>query len=61
MLAFCAEFKSLALGKDIHLAIQTHEFHRDSQQDHLKLSSALINMYSKCGSLEDARNVSLII
>lgn len=48
----CASLIALAEGKRIHTRILAREFDID-----VVLGTALLNMYSKCGSLEDAKNV----
>lgn len=57
MLGLCAELKDLNTGKEIHQAIKNCPRKED---DNMVLSSSLVNMYAKCGSLKDAQVVSYI-
>ncbi|EFJ08134.1 hypothetical protein SELMODRAFT_42073, partial [Selaginella moellendorffii] len=48
----CVSLKALSDGRDVHASVTRHGFGSD-----LVLGNALINMYSKCSSPADARNV----
>lgn len=48
----CASVAGLEQGKQIHRQIFEHRFETDKF-----LGSALVDMYAKCGCIEDARNV----
>lgn len=48
----CASLAALQDGKEIYAAIVSSGYIED-----IVVSNALVNMYGKCGSLEDARNV----
>ncbi|KAJ7554616.1 hypothetical protein O6H91_05G001200 [Diphasiastrum complanatum] len=48
----CAILADLEQGHKIHAAIV-----REGYEDHVVVGNALVNMYGKCRSLEDARNV----
>lgn len=52
VLSCCALLGSLDLGKWIHEYVKKHGFDK-----YIKVSTAVIDMYAKCGSLEDAVNV----
>jgi pentatricopeptide repeat protein len=52
VLPVCANLGTLELGKEIH-----HEIDRSGYQSDVYVGSALIDMYVKCGSVEDARQV----
>jgi hypothetical protein len=54
MLAFCAESKELKIGRDVHQAIKDQGLCAKSQKNQLMLTSSLVIMYSKCGSIDDA-------
>jgi hypothetical protein len=60
ILSACGESKDLKCGKEVHQAIVKHGLQSKANQDGLILSSALINMYAKSGSLEDAQMLSLV-
>lgn len=49
VLALCANHGMLSVGKQVHVAILNDQLETD-----LAVGNALNNMYSKCGSLEDA-------
>ncbi|KAI5066504.1 hypothetical protein GOP47_0019128 [Adiantum capillus-veneris] len=48
----CAGSKALAEGQSLHSLIQEKNIYRD-----IVLETALLNMYGKCGSVEDAKHV----
>eukprot|EP00249_Psilotum_nudum_P000902 c13078_g1_i1 orf=2-313(+) len=48
----CAGLTSLQEGKAIHASVVNSEYESD-----IVVETALVNMYGKCGSVEDARNV----
>jgi len=52
ILPACADLAALEQGKEIHEVIM-----RSGYQSQVFVSNALIDMYAKCGSIEDARNV----
>ncbi|KAH9319155.1 hypothetical protein KI387_020924, partial [Taxus chinensis] len=52
LLLNCARLNSLAEGKAIHAQITKHGLETGTF-----LGNCLVNMYSKCGSIKDARNV----
>eukprot|EP01018_Ginkgo_biloba_P008465 Gb_26313 [translate_table: standard] len=52
VLSACANLAALHEGKKIHEGIVSCGFHSD-----VFVGSALIDMYAKCGSIDDARNV----
>eukprot|EP01018_Ginkgo_biloba_P021979 Gb_15129 [translate_table: standard] len=52
VLSACAHLAALELGKDIHDYIIKSGFESD-----IIIGSALVDMYAKCGSIEDACNV----
>lgn len=52
LLSGCANLADLEQGKMIHASIVKQDFELDDV-----LGTALINMYGKCGSLDDAENV----
>lgn len=56
MLGLCAESKNLSAGKEIHQAINNYQLSA-RKEDEMVLSSSLVNMYAKCGSLTDAQEV----
>jgi hypothetical protein len=58
VLSICADSKELKLGKEIHQAVVKHGLQFKSTKNELVLSSALVNMYAKSGSLEDAKKIS---
>lgn len=49
VISACAHFGVLDIGKEVHMYIVQHGFVLDAY-----IGSALVNMYSKCGSLERA-------
>eukprot|EP01018_Ginkgo_biloba_P026298 Gb_06232 [translate_table: standard] len=52
VLAACANLTALEHGKDVHQDIIRHGFQSD-----VFVGSALVDMYAKCGSVENARKV----
>jgi pentatricopeptide repeat protein len=58
ILVACADTHELDIGKEIHQNIIQSGILKSSAQNQLVLSSALINMYSKCGDLPSAQSVS---
>jgi len=52
VLSVCAKLKALEEGVDIHLEIIRSGFQSD-----VSVSNALVDMYSKCGSIEKARDL----
>ncbi|KAI5659542.1 hypothetical protein M9H77_28335 [Catharanthus roseus] len=52
VISSCALLGALELGKWIHDYVKKNGFHR-----YVKVNTALIDMYAKCGSLEDAISV----
>eukprot|EP01018_Ginkgo_biloba_P038057 Gb_22048 [translate_table: standard] len=52
VLPACANLASLEQGKKVH-----EEIRRSGLQSNVFVESALVDMYVKCGSIEDARNV----
>lgn len=59
MLGWCAELKNLNVGKEIHRTINEQKI-AVRKEDSLILSSSLVNMYSKCGSIKNAQDVSFL-
>lgn len=52
MLSACSSWTDLAEGKRLHACITSNGFASD-----IAVGTALVNMYSKCGSLEDTKNM----
>ncbi|KAL4589060.1 hypothetical protein LXL04_001962 [Taraxacum kok-saghyz] len=52
ILSACGQIGAIESGRSVHSYIQNHKI-----QINVHLGSALIDMYSKCGSLEDAVNI----
>lgn len=52
ILSACAMQTALSVGKHMQVCIADSEFESD-----INVANALVNMYAKCGSLEDARRV----
>ncbi|KAL2254589.1 UNVERIFIED_CONTAM: Pentatricopeptide repeat-containing protein, chloroplastic [Sesamum indicum] len=56
VLSACAEIGDLDLGMWVHRYMRTRG-HKGVLSSNVNLATALINMYSKCGSLDEARKV----
>ncbi|KAK4401716.1 Pentatricopeptide repeat-containing protein [Sesamum angolense] len=56
VLSACAEIGDLDLGMWVHNYMRTRG-HKGVLSSNVNLATALINMYSKCGSLDEARKV----
>lgn len=58
MLALCADSQRLDVGKDIHNFVKAKGIYNTKTKDELIIMSSLVNMYAKCGCLQDAQAVS---
>jgi hypothetical protein len=56
----CAKKNELNIGKDVHQFIKEQKLCEISEENGLIISSTLVNMYVKCGSIKEAEAVSFI-
>lgn len=56
VIKLCANLKQLALARQLHSCVLKHGFHSDGN-----VMTAIMDAYSKCGELDDAFNIFLLM